>query len=610
MSDEESAPPPGQHFTPLTAEEKEAKRLAKQAKKAAKLATMDPAEAEAARLRAARIKERDDAKKARQKEKKAKQAEQRDAKRAASEMSAGAEGGEKKSKKKAKKKAKGGAAAAAPAPSAEEVAAKKAAKAARMEEQLARQRANLESQRQQNKAALAGVRLLAPFEVYLKYLPPDCTEAMVTEFFDKCGEIVAPGPKLMKCHTTGRVIRGFTTFATEAGCRNALALDLERLGTRSVSITLATTTGTMQAEGTHTPAMYGECVRHMGVSRFPNGVFVDGTFGRGGHTRKILEALGPGGQLHAFDMDEEAVVVGRQLEVEDSRFHMHHAAFSQMAEVLKAEPGRAGGAFVNGVLIDIGISSPQLDGGRGFRPEFDGPLDMRFDMRPSVENALQYVQRVGRHELAAAIEAYGGEHPLVARRIADAVALAKAENRLPERTQPFARLVADAKGREYQQMHPAKMTFQALRIVVNREYDELRGGLAAGLDVLANGGKLAIITWKHTECAIVVDFSRRTEVATAEAPLRKWYEGQLRGQGATPLKFVAKQVGITVEEARRPTAEEIKKNSRSRSAVLHILRRETGHLISDLEEVARPVLGWDEYPDEHEVFVPSSAVEG
>lgn len=136
---------------------------------------------------------------------------------------------------------------------------------------------------------------------------------------------------------SGKVLRGFITFKDADGLRNALARDLERittpLGTRSVSVTKATGTGTLQLEGTHTPAMFAEVVREMGVHIKPDGVYVDGTFGRGGHTRKILEAMGPKGELHAFDMDEEAVEVGKQLEREDRRFHMHHACFSQMAEV-------------------------------------------------------------------------------------------------------------------------------------------------------------------------------------------------------------------------------------------------------------------------------------
>jgi 16S rRNA (cytosine1402-N4)-methyltransferase len=133
------------------------------------------------------------------------------------------------------------------------------------------------------------------------------------------------------------------------------------------------------------------------------------------------------GELHAFDMDDEAVAAGKLLEQQDKRFRIHHSPFSAMFAVLSS-PGAAKGSsprggFVDGVLIDIGISSPQLDGARGFRPEdaFDSALDMRFDQRPHVESALGFVHRVGRVELASCIEHYGGEHPLAARRISDAV---------------------------------------------------------------------------------------------------------------------------------------------------------------------------------------------
>mmetsp|Transcript_64906 Transcript_64906/g.146420 ORF Transcript_64906/g.146420 Transcript_64906/m.146420 type:complete len:691 (+) Transcript_64906:80-2152(+) len=472
-------------------------------------------------------------------------------------------------------------------------------------------------------AAAQRTRLTPPFEVFLKYLPPNATEDQVCSFFDGCGEMEAPGPKLMRDSVSGRVIRGFVTFKTPQACREALARSLEKLGKRRVEVTVATTTGTMQAEGTHTPAMFAECIKELGVARFPNGVFVDGTFGRGGHTRKVLEALGPTGELHAFDMDEEAVEVGRQLEKEDPRFHMHHAPFSSMCQVLtsdnvvagrEAKGFKAGGGFVHGVLIDIGISSPQLDGGRGFRPEFDGPLDMRFDQRPEVEDALGFLKRVGRHELAAVVEAYGGEHPLTARRIADAVALAKLEDQLPERTGAFAALVSAAKGKEYQAMHPAKMTFQALRIQVNREYEELRGGLEASAGLLRDGGKTCILTWKHTECAIVVDFARRFEIAAPGAPLRVWFDKARKGdctsggpsgggQGKKKaekalLAKPAKRLGVIVEEAQRPTLDEVKKNSRSRSAVLHILRRETGVRMSDLEDRAGAWFSWAPYTTE------------
>jgi len=224
------------------------------------------------------------------------------------------------------------------------------------------------------------------------------------------------------------------------------------------------------------------------------------------------------GELHAFDMDEDAIAAGKVLASQDKRFHIHYSPFSAMFQVLTqlrvAKGSSPEGNFVDGVLIDIGISSPQLDGSRGFRPEdtYDSPLDMRFDQRPHVESALQFVQRVGRHQLASCIEHYGGEHPLAARRIADAIALAKANGSLPTRTAAFGALVANAKGHEYQAMHPAKMTFQALRIQVNQEYDELRGGLEASMKLLKDGGKTAVLTWKHTECAILVDHARKHEV--------------------------------------------------------------------------------------------------
>lgn len=158
-----------------------------------------------------------------------------------------------------------------------------------------------------NKYAPANIPafLSPPYEVFLKYLPHDTTEEQVTQFFQGCGTILPPGPKLMREHSTGRVIRGFVRFADESSLRSALARDLGQLGSRSVSVTVATTKGTLQEEGTHTPAMAREVVESLGVRACPNGIFVDGTFGRGGHSRLILEALGPEGTLHAFDMDPE-----------------------------------------------------------------------------------------------------------------------------------------------------------------------------------------------------------------------------------------------------------------------------------------------------------------
>ena len=358
-------------------------------------------------------------------------------------------------------------------------------------------------------------------------------------------------------------------------------------------MTVATTCGTMQESGTHTPAMFEECVEAMGVEWNPDGVYVDGTFGRGGHSKKILEKLGPRGTLHAFDMDPEAIVVGEALRKADARFVIHHAPFSKMAEVLARR-----GVAVDGILLDIGISSPQLDGGRGFKPEVDGPLDMRFDVRDGVEDAMGYLQRADRRQLAAALEAYGGERPAAARRIADAVALAKRDGSLQRMTtRPFADLVERAKGKEYQAMHPAKMTFQALRIVVNREYLELELGLQAALDVLKVGGTVCVLTWKHSECAVVVDFQTTRAVAPWDHPLKLWHDKfkAKHEKNAKRAKCDDNAIGCDVDDARRPTDAEIQRNSRSRSALLHVTRKAVGLRLDDLERVAASCLGWDDH---------------
>ena len=412
-----------------------------------------------------------------------------------------------------------------------------------------------------------------PYEAFLKYLPHDCTEQQVTRFFDGCGAL-EKAPRILKDRATGRVIRGFVTFAEEQGLQNALQRDGHKLGGRNVSVTVATTHGTAQQDGTHTPAMASEVVDVLGA-RHSNGVFVDGTFGRGGHSREILKALGPSGRLHGFDVDEDAIKAGKELERQDSRFTIHRAPFSQMLKHL--------GTSVQGVLLDVGISSPQLDGGRGFRPEVEGPVDMRFDASEQSETALQYLVRASRQELAAALEAFGGERPAHARRIADAVALAKAEDPTLQSmtTSKLAQLASAAKGhREYQQMHPAKMTFQALRVAVNREFAELRDGLQAATEACGLNGAVAVLTWKHAECAVVVDFQATHSLAEKDSMLLKYSSG------------VSDSWGVVVDQARRPTDAELRRNSRARSAVLHVHRKSRGTRLSDLEAKAGAALNW------------------
>jgi len=260
-------------------------------------------------------------------------------------------------------------------------------------------------------------------------------------------------------------------------------------------------------------------------------------------------------------------------------------------------PGVQAEGAVAGVLFDLGISSPQLDGERGFRPEQDAELDMRFDTsrgRP----VWRWLRRASREDMAHVFGELGGEDAAAARRIADAVALARgADGRgVPKRTREFADLVQRAKGgKDYQAMHPAKLAFQALRIHVNREFDELRGGMAAALRMLRGDARMGLITWKHKECGIVIDFFRQHECARPDHPLMQWYEREADGRAGRRLK---PRWGLLQEDPIRPTAAELRVNSRARSAVLHLFRKRRALLLPQLEAAAYPILGWQETADE------------
>ena len=346
---------------------------------------------------------------------------------------------------------------------------------------------------------------LEGYEVFLKFLPADATEAALKTFFADAGKIVGE-PRLMMDPRTNKCKGiGWITFATVGALNEALSWDGCTFGGRRLSVTAAKAVHTgirpsVQAPGTHTPALIEKVIEKM-VGRETGGVYVDGTFGRGGHTRGILDALSPAGRLHAFDMDPEAIKVGKELMAADSRFTIHHAPFSTMDSVLRGLGVRPAGIF-----FDLGISSPQFDEAhRGFRPEADGPLDLRFDQTKGVP-AHEWLQTAPREEIARVLHDYGETTDATAsRRIADAICLVRASRRgLPKRTREFASLVAAAKGVEYQPMHPAKLAFQALRIHLNDEFGEMRNGMRAAFELLPPGGRIGLITWKHSECAIVV----------------------------------------------------------------------------------------------------------
>ena len=210
------------------------------------------------------------------------------------------------------------------------------------------------------------------YEIFIKYLPQEATASELKAWFGEAGEIVGD-VRLMTNPQTGKCKGiGWITFATEAGHAQAMSWDGSEYGGRRLAISSATKQHTgfrpsVQAPGTHTPAMLHEVITAM-VAPDPAGVYVDATFGRGGHTRGILGALSPAGRLHAFDMDPDAIKVGRELEAADARFKVHHSPFGEMEGVLGPRDISPAGVF-----FDLGISSPQFDEAhRGFRPEADG----------------------------------------------------------------------------------------------------------------------------------------------------------------------------------------------------------------------------------------------
>jgi 16S rRNA (cytosine1402-N4)-methyltransferase len=320
-------------------------------------------------------------------------------------------------------------------------------------------------------------------EIFLKFLPRTTTEAEVRAFFQDCGTIVGD-PTLMRDSVSGQCRgTGFVVFETAAAMAQALSWDQCEFAGRRISITVATqgrggVRPTAQAPGSHTPALMTECVRSLLLAG-GEGVYVDGTFGRGGHSRGLLAHLAPAAQLHAFDLDPEAITVGKLLQQQDPRFVVHHCAFSTMDKVLKPL-----GLQPHGVLLDLGISSPQFDDAhRGFRPEQDGPLDLRFDQTKG-PTAWEYLQTVKRKDLERVLRLYGdtGDR-LVTRRVADAICVRRddvSSGGLPNRTRAFASFIEQVKTRDYQGMHPAKLVFQALRIHINDEFGELRRGLETG----------------------------------------------------------------------------------------------------------------------------------
>jgi 16S rRNA (cytosine1402-N4)-methyltransferase len=303
----------------------------------------------------------------------------------------------------------------------------------------------------------------------------------------------------------------------------------------------------------HVPVLLGESMQALGV--IEDGLYVDGTFGRGGHARAILSRLGPAGRLLALDRDPDAVAAGHALADEDPRFAIRHARFSELPQIAVAE---ALAGRINGLLLDLGVSSPQLDQPeRGFAFGADGPLDMRMDPG-SGESAADWLARADESEIARVLREFGEER--FAKRIARALCMARVAHPIAT-TGELAALCERAVPTREPGKHPATRTFQALRIQVNGELDELRELLARVCDLLAVGGRLVVISFHSLEDRLVKRFIR----------------DESRG-GALPK-------GVPVMDAQLPRRlrpiggairaldDEVRANPRARSAVLRAAER-------------------------------------
>jgi 16S rRNA (cytosine1402-N4)-methyltransferase len=303
----------------------------------------------------------------------------------------------------------------------------------------------------------------------------------------------------------------------------------------------------------HVPVLLGPVLEGLDIKA--GGCYVDGTFGRGGHCSAILERLSADGRLIAFDRDPQAIAAAPNTLTEDSRFELVRGDYAELARFIgeRELTGR-----VDGLLLDLGVSSPQLDeAGRGFSFLRDGPLDMRMDPDSGIP-ASQWLEQVEEQELRRVLRKFGEESDAV--RIARAVVAARDSAPLTTTTQ-LADIVATAAPKHGQKKHPATKTFQAIRIFINRELEQLQSVLQQSIDVLASGGRLCVISFHSLEDRIVKRFirdgSRESE--------------QYRGMPDVPEEFRPKF--RTVGKSVAATAEEIVANVRARSARLRVAER-------------------------------------
>ncbi|OGI52711.1 MAG: 16S rRNA (cytosine(1402)-N(4))-methyltransferase [Candidatus Muproteobacteria bacterium RIFCSPHIGHO2_12_FULL_60_33] len=303
----------------------------------------------------------------------------------------------------------------------------------------------------------------------------------------------------------------------------------------------------------HVPVLLEEALQALQVKE--DGVYVDATYGRGGHAQEILKKIGERGRLLAFDRDPHACEDARRRFGNDARVQIHQGPYSMLGQAIESQ-GLAGG--INGILFDLGVSSPQIeDTLRGFSFRAEGPLDMRMDPRAG-ESAAEWINRAEENEIVRVLRDYGEER--FAKRIARAILRERSIEPIAT-TRRLAEIVARAVPAREKSKDPATRTFQAIRIHINRELEELTEALPQAVKALTAGGRLAVISFHSLEDRVVKHFLRveaKGRELPPELPVR---HDQFRAR----LKIVGK--------ATRASEAEISRNPRARSAVLRVAER-------------------------------------
>ena len=312
------------------------------------------------------------------------------------------------------------------------------------------------------------------------------------------------------------------------------------------------------AEYQHITVLLNEAVDALAVRE--DGIYVDGTFGRGGHSRLILSRLGSQGRLIVFDKDPQAIEAAQKLAEKDGRVTVVHDGFSSFQTTLD----KLGIEEIDGALFDLGISSPQIDdGARGFSFRFDAPLDMRMDPTRGM-SAAEWIATASEQDLHEVIKNYGEER--FSRQIARAIVAQRKESPI-DTTRKLAQLVAQNVRTRERGQDPATRTFQAVRIFINRELEEVEAVLPQVMSRLKQGGRLAVIAFHSLEDRIVKQFVKKY---SQHPPLPRWAAVKEADLPLPPLKAVGKAI--------KPGVEETASNPRARSAVLRVAERTGGEI--------------------------------